>query len=130
VASAEGDAGLIARFVSAVEGLSDREAGDEIGVSHTAIQNYRSGATTRLKAATRRAIEAFLGGLPEVSPAADYADQLEAAAAELSQMAEELREKARRARVGISSGRSPEVHALEMKDAAFPEAAPENAEEA
>lgn len=82
---------MVAAFVAEVErrGLGDREAGEEVGLSHEQVRKYRKGEWVRLYPATRRKMRAFLQGAPAAeSPA--FADGYAAAVERMRAMLAEL----------------------------------------
>ena len=86
------DEELVRSFVAAIDGLSDREAADRVGLSHERIRQFRTGAWVRFNAATRREMRAFaaIGAHPSLG----YREGLLYAAGEMEQKAADLREMA------------------------------------
>ena len=68
-------------FLEVIQAYSDHEAGNLLGLSHTAIYKYRKGDWKRIYKATRRKIEAFLSGLGEAGPSDPPNDVLREAVA-------------------------------------------------
>lgn len=84
---------LMQRFLAAVEGYSNEEAGSKIGMTGEAIRKYRRGDWKRLEKATARKMRAFLRDVP--APDRDgYRQGLLAAADEMAKKVEELRDLA------------------------------------
>lgn len=60
----QSDEELVKQFVEATSGFSLREIAERLGVSRGTVHRWRQGKVGELQPATRRALEADLGGLP------------------------------------------------------------------
>lgn len=107
------DQELVRRFLKATERLSLAEAGDAVGLSGERIRQYKAGEWSRLNAATRRAMEAYLDTIP--AREYDYRDGVLFAIERMEGVLRDLRDLVRSpAEIGEASDavRPPRPHDL------------------